>query len=154
MIYQDGWPTHRHNGCLLDERFAMNPDLDSPEHITLFLQHFYGQLLEDPVLAPIFLDVAGIDLRVHLGHIQAYWEKLLLGHDDYRRHTMNIHRALHSKQALTSADFEQWLMHFTTSVDALFAGPQAERAKHIAVHIADNMTRHIVGVAPPVRGCH
>lgn len=132
----------------------MKPDLDSPEQIQAFLQHFYGQLLEDPVLAPIFLDVADIDLRVHLGHIQAYWEKLLLGHDDYRRHTMNIHRALHSKQALTSNDFERWLAFFINSVDTLFEGPQAVRAKHIATHIADNMTRHITGVEPPVRVCH
>jgi hemoglobin len=129
----------------------MKPDLDRPEHITTFLQHFYGQLLQDPVLAPIFLDVAGIDLRLHLGHIQAYWEKLLLGKDDYQRHTMNIHRALHGKQALTAADFQRWLDFFTGSVDALFEGQGATRAKHIATHIADNMTRYIVGVEPLVR---
>ena len=135
---------------------APRPDLDSPERITEFLQHFYGKLLEDPVLAPIFLDVAGIDLRTHLGHIQAYWEKLLLGKDDYQRHTMNIHRALHGKQALTSADFERWLAFFHGSVDELFTGSGAERAKHVATHIADNMIRYIVGEAPPARDdtCH
>ena len=133
---------------------ATTPDLDSPEHIAAFLGYFYGKLLEDPVLAPIFLDVAGIDLRTHLGHIQAYWEKLLLGSDEYQRHTMNIHRALHSKRALTAADFERWLLFFTTTVDEHFAGPGAERAKRVATHIADNMTRYIVGAAIPKRdGC-
>lgn len=120
------------------------PDLDSPAHIAQFLELFYGKLLADPILAPIFLDVAGIDLRVHLGHIQHYWEKLLLGGKDYQRHTMNIHRALHAKQALTAADFDRWLAFFTASVDELFVGPKAEQAKRVAAHIAENMRLRIV----------
>ncbi|HSC76679.1 MAG TPA: group III truncated hemoglobin [Pseudomonadales bacterium] len=122
----------------------MKPDLDSKEHIAEFLQQFYGKLLNDPVLAPIFLDVAGIDLRVHLGHIQAYWEKLLLGEDNYRRHTMNIHRALHGKRALTEAEFDRWLDFYICAVDENFSGAQAEKAKRIAEHIADNMKTRIV----------
>ena len=120
------------------------PDLDSKTAIAQLLQHFYDQLLTDPVLAPIFLDVAGIDLRVHLGHIQAYWEKLLLGTDNYQRHTMNIHRALHGKRALTETEFDRWLDFYTRTVDEHFAGPQAEKAKRIASHIADNMKTRIV----------
>jgi hemoglobin len=121
------------------------PDLDSPERIALFLEHFYGKLLKDDVLAPIFIDVAEIDIRTHLGHIRAYWEKLLLGADDYHRHTMNIHRALHNKRALTDADFDRWLLFFTSTIDEHFAGEKAERAKQVAKHIADNMKRYIVG---------
>lgn len=118
-------------------------DLDSPERIAEFLQFFYGKLLKDPVLAPIFIDVAQIDITQHLGHIQAYWEKLLLGKDDYKRHTMNIHRMLHSKRALTKADFDRWLDFFVSTVREHYAGPQAERAIQVAGHIADNMTRYI-----------
>jgi len=123
---------------------GVKPDLDSPERIAEFLQFFYGKLLKDPVLAPIFIDVAKIDIQQHLGHIQAYWEKLLLGKDDYRRHTMNIHRMLHSKRALTKTDFDRWLAFFTSTVREHYRGPQAERAIKVAGHIADNMTRYIV----------
>ena len=122
----------------------MKPDLDSREHIAEFLQKFYGKLLNDPVLAPIFLDVAGIDIRVHLGHIQNYWEKLLLGADNYQRHTMNIHRALHGKQALTEAEFDRWLNFYVQTVDENFSGLQANKAKRIAAHIADNMKTRII----------
>lgn len=120
------------------------PDLDSKERIAQFLQRFYDKLLQDPVLAPIFLDVAGIDIRVHLGHIQAYWEKLLLGEDNYQRHTMNIHRALHGKRALTEAEFDRWLGFYVSTVDEHFAGPSADKAKRIAGHIAANMKTRIV----------
>lgn len=122
----------------------MKPDLDSKANIAVFLQCFYDKLLNDPLLAPIFLDVAGIDIRIHLGHIQAYWEKLLLGADDYQRHTMNIHRALHDKRTLTEAEFDRWLNFYTTTVNENFSGAQAEKAKRIAGHIAGNMKTRIV----------
>lgn len=122
---------------------AERPDLDTPAHIQTFLELFYDALLADPVLAPIFLDVAGIDLRVHLGHIQAYWEKLLLKRDGYHRHTMNIHRALHAKQALNASDFDRWLGLFRDTLEANFSGPYADRALQIAGHIAANMKAQI-----------
>ncbi|HEY9036140.1 MAG TPA: group III truncated hemoglobin [Pseudomonadales bacterium] len=120
------------------------PDLDSPQRIREFLDDFYGAILADAVLAPVFLEVAGIDLRVHLGHIQAYWEKLLLSHDGYHRHTMNIHRALHAKKPLTDAEFDRWLGFFQSTIHANFAGPYADRALLIANHVAANMKEHIV----------
>lgn len=123
---------------------SSKPDLDSSEHIQQFLSLFYGKLLADDIMAPIFLEVAGIDLRVHLGHIQHYWEKLLLGGNDYQRHTMNIHRALHAKRALTTDNFTRWLHFFTSSVDEAFAGPNAEQAKRVATHITENMRLRIV----------
>jgi non-ribosomal peptide synthetase component F len=74
------------------------PDLDSPARIRAFIEAFYARVLADERLAPIFLDVAAIDLAKHLPIICSYWEKLILGADGYRRHTMNIHRALNARQ--------------------------------------------------------
>ncbi|MDP4650984.1 MAG: hypothetical protein NWS56_04425, partial [Haliea sp.] len=45
------------------------PDLDCRANIEAFVQRFYARVLTDPQLAPIFLDVAQIDLDVHLPHI-------------------------------------------------------------------------------------
>lgn len=115
------------------------PDLDSREAIEAFVDRFYARLLADEQLAPLFLDVAGIDLEVHLPHIKDYWAKLLLHEPDYRRHTMNIHRRLHARQALTAENFERWLNLFTTTVDQYYAGEYARKAKRIATAIAGNM---------------
>lgn len=115
------------------------PDLDSRENIELFVDRFYERLLADEQLAPIFVDVAAIDLAVHLPHIKDYWCKLLLGDKRYQRHTMNIHRLLHGKRPLEAQDFQRWLMFFTTTVDAHFAGERAARAKQVAASIAANM---------------
>ena len=118
-------------------------DLDSRERIEEFVDLFYKQMLNDDVLAPIFVDVAGIDLAVHLPHIKDYWSKLLLGEESYRRHTMNIHRQLHSKRALEPADFDRWLQAFVSTVDANFRGSKAERAKRVATSIAANMQKSL-----------
>jgi hemoglobin len=115
------------------------PDLDSREAIEAFVDRFYARLLADEQLAPVFLDVAGIDLSVHLPHIKDYWCKLLLGERGYRRHTMNIHRQLHGKQPLSAGDFQRWLALFNATLDEGFAGEQTERARHIAAAIAGNM---------------
>jgi hemoglobin len=119
------------------------PDLDNPQQIRRFVEAFYGKLLQDEQLAPIFLDVAQVDLEHHLPLIRSYWEKLLLGEGDYRRHTMNIHRAVHNKRPLTAADFQRWLSFFCATVDENFAGPKAARAKEIASQIAANMNKSL-----------
>ncbi len=118
---------------------ASVPDLDTPAHIHAFVTAFYDRLLADPLIAPVVLEVAGIDIRHHLPLICAYWEKLLLGDQRYRRHTMNIHRAVHASRALRPADFDCWLGHFRAALDAGFAGPFARRARGIAERIAGNM---------------
>ena len=82
---------------------------------------------------------AGIDLPTHLPRIRAYWRKMLLGEAAYRRHTMNIHRAVHLRRPFTAADFERWLALFTATLDAGFAGPCSERARRLATRIAANM---------------
>jgi len=117
----------------------LRPDLDSRQNIELFVDSFYQKLLDDEHLAPIFIDVAEIELAVHLPHIKNYWCKLLLGDKRYQRHTMNVHRQLNTKRNLRSSDFQQWLKLFVSAVDEDFAGERAERAKTVASSIAENM---------------
>ncbi len=125
----------------------LRPDLDSRQNIELFVDSFYQKLLGDEHLAPIFIDVAEIDLVVHLPHIKNYWCKLLLGDKHYQRHTMNIHRQLNAKYSLRPSDFQKWLALFVSTVDESFAGEQAERAKTVATSIAKNMQSALVGPA-------
>jgi hemoglobin len=122
-------------------------DLDSRKRIERFVDLFYERMLEDDQLAPIFVDVAEVDLSQHLPHIKNYWSKLLLGDPSYQRHTMNIHRQLHSKRALKSSDFDRWVATFVATVDLNFAGINADRAKRVAHTIAENMQKGLHGTA-------
>jgi len=121
-------------------------DLDSSAHIERFVKAFYARVLRDSELAPIFLEVAKIDLDKHLPLICSYWEKLLLGDPSYQRHTMNIHRQVHAQQPFTDDHFSRWLRLFIETCDQLCDGPYAEKAKRTATRIAGNMARN---VTPP-----
>lgn len=121
----------------------IRPDLSSPLQIEHFVELFYARLLQDPQLAPIFLDVARINLSTHLPLIKSYWCKLLLGEPGYQRHTMNVHRALHARRTLEQADFQRWLDTFVATTDEYYEGFQAEKAKRIARSIAENMQKSL-----------
>jgi hemoglobin len=127
-------------------------DLDSRAAIGRFVELFYRRLLADERLAPIFVDVAELDLAEHLPRIEDYWCKLLLGEQGYRRHTMAIHRQLHGRRLLAAEDFERWLEVFSTTVDRHFAGERAERAKQVAAAIAANMQKGLGAATPGDKG--
>ena len=124
-------------------------DLDCRENIEAFVQQFYRQMLADPQLAPIFLDVAGIQIEEHFPRIISYWEKLLLGKTDYQRHTMNIHREVDAQQQFTSEDFVRWYALFEATANQSFAGDKTERAKRVAKKIANNMAQSL-GLEKPL----
>lgn len=117
------------------------PDMDSKESIDFFVDRFYEHVLADEHLSLIFVDVAEVELAVHLPHIKNYWCKLLLGEKEYQRHTMSIHRQLNDKRALQPEDFQRWLTFFCATADEHFAGKRTERAKQVAKTIAANMEK-------------
>ncbi|MEM1191039.1 MAG: group III truncated hemoglobin [Pseudomonadota bacterium] len=118
-------------------------DLDSPAAIDDFVDRFYERVLADPLLAPVFLDVARVTLEEHLPRIKAYWRKMLLGDHSYRRHMMAQHRAIDARRSFSSEHYARWLLLFEQSLTAHFHGPGTERAKTLARRIAGNMRRNL-----------
>ena len=115
-----------------------NVDLDSDAAIRRLVENFYAQVLRHPSLH-VYFDPAA--LRRHLSIIEAYWQRMLLGGKRYRRNMVNVHRDIHRRLPIAEADFGHWLMLFTATVDADFAGPKAERAKFLARTIIVNLKR-------------
>ena len=118
-------------------------DLDSPAEIDRFVDSFYARVLVDPLLAPLFTDVARIDLQAHLPRIKAYWRKMLLGDTAYDRHMMAKHRAVDGRAPFTEEHYRRWVQLFEETLAAGFVGPLAERAQQLARRIAGNMRRNL-----------
>ena len=116
-------------------------DINSPEAIRYFVDQFYQRMLLDKSLSPLFLEIAKVDLDVHKPIICQYWEKLLFSDEQYQRHTMNIHRAINVKQPLQLENFIAWYGYFESTMDELYRGPFAEKAKRLAKTIARNMNQ-------------
>ena len=125
------------------------PDLDNPAAIDRLVDAFYGRVLSDPTLAPVFTEVARIDLDSHLPRIKAFWYRMVLGRPGYRRNMVARHAEVHARFPLRGRHFDRWLALFTRTLDERFAGPYADRARAVACSIAANLERNLDTCRPP-----
>ncbi|WP_439101116.1 group III truncated hemoglobin [Congregibacter sp.] len=115
----------------------------SEQQIDKFVDAFYERVLADPILAPLFMDVAGIELSEHLPRIKAYWRKMLLGHSDYRRHMMRKHREVDARQPFTDEHYQRWLALFEETLKQHPLGSSTQRAAGLARRVAGNMRQNM-----------
>jgi len=123
-------------------RLRMRKDIASREDIDALMVRFYGRAMSDPVIGPLFTEVAQLDLEHHLPVIGDFWESTLFGSGVYSRHRRNpllIHAELDRKSRLEPHHIQRWLELFTTAVDESFAGLRADYAKQRGHAIARRM---------------
>lgn len=106
---------------------------------------FYRDAFADPLIGPVFTEVAKLDLGRHLPIMCDFWETVLFKAGLYRRNAMQVHLVLHARHPLTAEHFDRWLALWSATLDARFEGPVAERAKHHAAQIAAGMQRRLAG---------
>ena len=111
-------------------------DISTPSDIKLLVETFYHDLVTDPLIGKFF---EGLDLEHHLPRIRAFWEMILLGQPGYTTNVTEVHLKLHQRIPMERVHFNRWLELFRSTVDHLFAGPNAEEAKMRALSIATVM---------------
>ena len=115
----------------------MKNDIQNREDILQIIEAFYKRLLADPVMSPIFIKVAKINLEEHLPVLVDFWDSILFFTAKYKGNAMLPHLQLHEKYPFTKRHFKRWLAFFNLSVDELFEGEKAQlmkdRAKSIAI---------------------
>ena len=120
-----------------------SPSDEASKQIDRFVDAFYERVLRDPLLAPMFLEVARVDLTEHLPRIKAYWRKMLLGHSDYQRHMMRKHRDVDAAERFAPEHYERWLSLFEESLENHPMGASTERALMLARRVAGNMRQNL-----------
>src|SRR4030095_3805526 len=117
----------------------MKKDISNREDLLKRLTHFYNKLLADKSISYLFTDIARIDLPHHLDILVNFWDSVLFQNDVYRKNAMQPHLILHQQSPLQKHHFQTWLTYFNESVDELFEGEIAFRAKERALSIATVM---------------
>jgi len=117
----------------------MKKDISNREDLLKLLTHFYNKLLADKSISYLFTDVAKIDLPHHLDILVNFWDSVLFQNDVYRKNAMQPHLILHQQSPLQKHHFQTWLTYFNETVDELFEGEIAFRAKERALSIATVM---------------
>ncbi len=111
-------------------------DITTRDDIRRLVVEFYTRAFRDELLRVVFVDVAKMDLEAHLPVMCDFWGTVLLGERSYRGGAFAPHVRLHEQVPLTPRHFDRWLAIWTRTVDDLFAGDTATRAKERATQVA------------------
>lgn len=120
-------------------------DLADRADIEVVVRTFYQRVYADPLLGPVFIDVAKLDLQRHLPVMYDFWETVLFRAGRYRRNALQAHVELHAKCPLTPEHFGRWLALWTRTVDEHFRGDKAELAKTQASRVGYSISRRLMG---------
>jgi hemoglobin len=121
------------------------PDLDNREAIATMVDNFYGKVRIDPLLGPMFNDVAKVDWPEHLVKLTAFWSRALLNEPGYAGNPFRAHANIHAQQCFTRNHFDRWLRLFHDTIDADWAGPYAEGAKEMGRRVAAVHSNQLIG---------
>lgn len=117
----------------------MKNDIQNRADLLKLVTVFYTKLLADPAINYLFAEVVNKGIDHHLEVLVDFWEHMLFQQDTYRKNAMQPHLELHARSPLTATHFDTWLTYFHQSVDELFEGDIAFRAKERATSIATVM---------------
>jgi hemoglobin len=120
-------------------------DLAVRADIEELVSAFYGTAFQDPLIGPVFTEIAKMDLDHHLPIMCDFWETVLFNAGLYQRNALQVHVALHSRHPLGADHLERWVTLWSATVDARFSGPIADRAKLQASRIAESLQRRLAG---------
>lgn len=123
----------------------VNRDIENRQDVERLVERFYERMMVDDVIGYIFTHYAKVDLETHLPIISDFWETILFERPVYKRgpKAMNVHVDLAKQVPLRKQHFTRWLYLFNTTVDELFTGDCAYKAKTRAISIAETMQKRI-----------
>lgn len=121
------------------------PDIRTRDDIAELVRAFYTAAFDDPLLGPVFVDVAQMDLDAHMPIMCDFWETVLFRAGRYRRNALQVHVDLHERAPLTAEHFGRWVQMWHGCVDEMFEGEKAELAKLQGARIAWSMSRRLMG---------
>ena len=111
----------------------MNRDIHNIEDIKLLVDSFYSRIRSDNLLKDIFNSKIEDRWSEHLEKMYRFWQTVLLEEHTYYGSPF----VPHAKLPVEQKHFEQWIRLFNATVDELFTGEKATRAKWQGARMAE-----------------
>lgn len=118
----------------------MKNDIITLTDIQLLVDNFYSKIKVDDLLGGIFNGVIKDRWPQHLEKMYRFWQTVLLDEYTYQGTPFPPHAQLPVEQH----HFDRWLKLFNETVDELFAGTKAERAKWQGQRMAEMFLSKII----------
>jgi hemoglobin len=106
-------------------RKILKKDIENRGDIEVLVELFYSRLLKDPLMSPHFEHT---DFVHHTPRIVGFWAFVLLDEPMQIGNVFDAHRHL----KIDDRHFERWIQTFSTTIDELFEGKIANKAKQNA----------------------
>jgi len=103
-------------------------DLVPANDIGVIVRRFYRAVIPDPLLGPVF-ETFGVDWAQHIPKLERYWRHALLDEPGPTVNTIAAHAPVQRAIPFDRRHVDRWLELWEETVDELFVGPLAERAK-------------------------
>ena len=100
-------------------------DISNLTDVKLLVDSFYGKVRKDPMLKDIFNNKIEDRWPEHLEKMYRFWQTGLLEEHTYKGSPFVPQAPL----PVSKEHFDSWISLFFSTVDELFAGEKAERAK-------------------------
>ena len=106
-------------------------DIANENDVGVLVRRFYRAAIPDPVLGPVF-ERFGVDWSRHLPRLTAYWTSALLDRPGLATNTVAVHSDVRRVAPFGEEHIARWIELWEETVDELFVGALAERAKERA----------------------
>lgn len=117
----------------------MIKEIENREDITLLVNTFYATIRKDELLGPIFNShIKKEQWPAHLEKLTDFWVTALLGIVCFKGNPTMAHRKvdINLKHTIAQDNFEQWIRLWHKTIDSLFIGELANRAKMASENMA------------------
>lgn len=111
----------------------MKDDLDTREDVYLLVTAFYAKVRKDELLSPIFNPMIR-NWEEHFEKLTDFWEGNLFFRKKYLGNPLETHVAVdkYHQETIEAKHFGVWLNLWFETIDELFEGEMAQRAKNRA----------------------
>jgi len=122
----------------------MKKDIASREDVYLVVSTFYSQVRKNSFIGNYFNETI-TDWDEHLEKLTDFWETNLFYKAKYKGNPMRVHGEVDQKFGgkITSEHFGEWLNLWVQTIDSLFEGELANRAKNNAAKMATHLFMNI-----------
>ena len=114
-------------------------DIQNRNDIQLLVNTFYDKIRMDEILGPIFSPTIPNDhWPAHLEKLTDFWETNIFGNPVFKGNPVEAHRNVDKKMnySISQEHFGIWLNIWFTTLDSLFEGENAMKAKNRARNMA------------------
>lgn len=126
-------------------------EIENRNDIHLLVSTFYDRIRSDLLLGPIFnMHIANDKWPAHVNKLTDFWTTGLFGVVAFKGNPTQAHRNVDEnlKHTIDEKHFKKWLFLWLSTVDSLFTGALANRAKEAAKKMAIGQFNTIIKVRP------